>query len=104
MKKYNISNCIGTAEMIKGEQPWDDMKDNYLGDYVEAEDEQEAIWMCMQFLEEQIIDCFESWKEEDMYNGEDEPEYDTEINYEKNELTVYKNGEKHSIYYNFTAE
>ncbi|MDD6484011.1 MAG: hypothetical protein PUF72_05490 [Clostridiales bacterium] len=97
--KFNVKNSVGNANMIIGEEVWDETRDNYLGDYVEAENPQQAIWLCMDFL----VDIMrENFPEINCMN--DDAVYETAIDYDENEITVFKNGEKHQIYWNFVAE
>lgn len=51
--KYIVENRIATQGMLDGIEPWGDISDNYVGDYVEAESPIKAIWIALEYLQEQ---------------------------------------------------
>ena len=53
MKKYQVK-CVGvTAEMIKGEEPWNNISMDQYDDYVEAQTAEEAIEQIMDWIVEE---------------------------------------------------
>lgn len=56
MKKYLIENAIQNANQYAGIEPYNSMdKDNYIGDYVEANTSEEAIGFAIDYLVELIV-------------------------------------------------
>ncbi len=88
MKKYKVENAVMNREQILGEEPFDFETDNFLDDYVEAENENEAIEFAIDALVENIIN-----------NG-----YDVDV--VDNEIRVIDKIEEEEVqrFVNFTAE
>lgn len=87
MKKYNITNMVEKIEQIRGIEPKENTDENFVGDYIMADNEEEAIELAIDFLSEQIVQ-----------NG-----YKCET--ENNEIKVFD--EDNNIienYYNFKAQ
>lgn len=54
MKKYKVGGLFVSAEIIAGEEPWDNGQwDDPYGDYVEAETPEEAVEQVMDWLVEE---------------------------------------------------
>ena len=51
--KYIVENHVATQGMLDGIEPWGDISDNYVGDYIEAESPIKAIHIALEYLQEQ---------------------------------------------------
>ncbi len=88
-KYYNVQNAIRNAEQIRGNEPYNPfMTDNYVGDYVKAESEDEAIMLAMDYIIEVL---------------KNDPCADYEIQEDDDSILVRENGEPVIEYYNFIA-
>lgn len=86
MQKFIIENAVQNANQYIGVEPYNFMdKDNYIGDYVEAETAEEAIDFALDYLVELIVgNGFKAERDEES-------------------ITVYDEGKVIEYYYNFTA-
>lgn len=81
-KRFTVENQVDNARQYAGEEPHAEIRENYVGDYIEATSEEEAIDLAIDYIMEHI----QSTKER-----------------VGNEILVYDNGEVIEHYYNFTA-
>ena len=89
MKKFNVENAVRNSEQILGHEPYDaNIKDDYVGDYIEADTAEEAI-------EYAIDSIVEAIRQNSDYS---------DIRVENEEITVYDDeGNAVEEYFNFTA-
>ena len=95
MKKFQISCICDNREQYLGEASHNDISDDFIGDYVEAENAENAIIDGMDYLLEQLNS-----------NSEVDAEYECD-KYDKPIAILVKSSEDNSIiecYYNFTAK
>lgn len=95
MKKYNVQNEVWNAAQIKGEEStYFNVKDNWVGDYIEAGNEEEAIAIAIDYLAEKI---------QADYSGEYSDD-DWDVIVTDDDITICKFGEKIERYCNFVAK
>lgn len=86
MKKYLVENAIQNANQYAGIEPYNSTdKNNHIGDYVDANNSEEAIDFAIDYLVDQIKS-----------NG-------FKVNRDKEGITVYDGEKVIEYYYNFTA-
>ena len=89
MKRFQVENCVQNARQYAGEEPYENISYDLVGDHIEAETEEEAISLAMDYLKDSIMDNI--------------TEGYAEI--EDNELLTYDDGDNVvECYYNFTAK
>ncbi|MBQ9709497.1 MAG: hypothetical protein IJV67_02625 [Clostridia bacterium] len=54
MKKYNVECAEVNESMIAGCEPWNEIRDNYVGDCIEAESAEDAIEMAIDYIIENV--------------------------------------------------
>lgn len=84
MKKYNVENLIDDREQALGRIPFADISDDYVGDYIIAENEEDAITFAIEYLADEINSS--SYIDND---GE-EKHYYTNIDWETKSIEVYE--------------
>ena len=55
MKKYQVECTVDNADQYYGKTPHNDMRDNYVGDYIDAETADEAIDLAIDYIFENIV-------------------------------------------------
>ena len=84
MKKFNVNYQIDNKEMLIGREPHDQTRYDF-DEPIEAESQEEAIALALQWFQEQSS-------------------MNSEIDEEKERITFYEDEEVISQYYNFEAE
>lgn len=88
MKKFIVTNAVLNASQINGNESYDiNITDNYVGDYIDAENKNEAIELAIDYLVEQI-------RQNTVYD----------VDFTNDTITVYDNNKKVEVYCNFSAK
>ena len=81
MKRFQVENCVQNARQYAGKEPYENISYDLVGDYIEAETEEEAISLIMDNITEGYAEI------------------------EDNELLTYDDDDNVvECYYNFTAK
>ena len=89
MKRFQVENCVQNARQYAGEEPYENISYDLVGDYIEAETEEEAISLAMDYLKDSIMD--------NITEGYAEIEDNELLTYDDDDNVV-------ECYYNFTAK
>ena len=89
MKRFQVENCVQNARQYAGEEPYENISYDLVGDHIEAETEEEAISLAMDYLKDSIMD--------NITEGYAESEDNELLTYDDDDNVV-------ECYYNFTAK
>lgn len=90
MKKYEVTNKMALQEQIAGREPYGEISDNYVGDFISAETAEEAVELAIYYLMEQ------------MFQNNNIADY--EVLKHNAEIVVKRNGTAVLCYYDFKAK
>lgn len=90
MKRFQVENRVGNEAQCAGEEPWENISYDFVGDYIEAETPEDAIIIAINYLTDVM--------QENIEKGE-------YIEWTRDDISIYnENDVKIKYYFDFTAK